>query len=577
MTNIPHFIGPYHIIELLGLGGMGVVYRGQHHQSGQQVAVKTVRITNQGLLQSIRREIRALARLSHPGIVRIVDEGIHHGLPWYAMELLAGKTLRHYARDALNHFCLQPRDKDDDTAELAADPSVKVRPETRPWWTHSLTGSAHTEFEPAANPKPGEEVSEHHYPLSHSSPLDQEYLSTILTLLCRLCAPLAYLHGEGMVHRDLKPDNIFVTPDNYPVLVDFGLIAEFDREISRESLSVDIGGEGTVNYMAPEQILGETVDSRADLYAFGCILYELLTNQPPFTGTTTLQIINAHLSQQALLPSRIIPGLATAFDELMLSLLAKDPYKRLGYASDVAHRLIKLGARQDYPHWGPSPRSYLFPPVFAGRNELQTFWRQYLNRLRQQAKGALLALGGESGVGKTRLATEFAKEATRQGMLVLIGECGASSSFLLEAFRKPFQTITDRCRAGGVEETDRILGARGKILALYEPAFLGLPGQEAYPEPDVLPGPLAKQRLFHALFETLKALGARHPLILIIDDVHWADDLVLGFLEFVLHAEFCEHHPLLILTTFRTEEVGNGLEILLKTSPLTLWQLNRLD
>ena len=92
--NAPARIGPYRIVGMVGEGGMGVVYRGEHEQTGERVAVKTVRVPQEADLAGIRREIHALSRIRHPGVVRIAAEGVERGLPWYAMELLEGTTLR---------------------------------------------------------------------------------------------------------------------------------------------------------------------------------------------------------------------------------------------------------------------------------------------------------------------------------------------------------------------------------------------------------------------------------------------------------------------------------------------------
>jgi protein kinase-like protein len=96
MSQLPRTIGPYRIVELLGRGGMGVVYRAEHVQTGERAAVKTVRVPRAGLLESLRREIHALRRIQHRGIVRIVDAGLQEGLPWYAMELLEGPGLQRF-------------------------------------------------------------------------------------------------------------------------------------------------------------------------------------------------------------------------------------------------------------------------------------------------------------------------------------------------------------------------------------------------------------------------------------------------------------------------------------------------
>ena len=136
----PHdSIGPYRIVGALGRGGMGVVYRGVHRDSGQAVAVKTVNVPREALLQGIRREVRALSRLQHPGIVRIVDEGVEAGLPWYAMELLEGVTLRQHAAAVLHRTGIAtPTVRTADTTGVTPEPG----PANRVWAADSVPTGA---------------------------------------------------------------------------------------------------------------------------------------------------------------------------------------------------------------------------------------------------------------------------------------------------------------------------------------------------------------------------------------------------------------------------------------------------
>src|SRR5262245_23560272 len=248
----PASLGPYRVVRPLGRGGMGVVYRGEHVETGEQVALKTVRVTHAKLLSSIRREIHALRRVDHPSVVRIVAEGIEGGLPWYAMELLQGDTLRIYIAGLA-------------TAEIESSPlagTVTVR-------SHSaeLAEPAASDLGPTSEPR------------------QQAYFATAaggalprtLTLMRAICDALAFVHGMGLVHRDLKPENVFLRDDGMPVLVDFGLALQLSGARGREVLQVGDELEGTPAYMAPEQIRGKLVDARVDLYALGCMLYESVT------------------------------------------------------------------------------------------------------------------------------------------------------------------------------------------------------------------------------------------------------------------------------------------------------------
>nr|QKW93877.1 serine/threonine-protein kinase PknK [Vitiosangium cumulatum] len=505
---LPESIGPYRVLDVLGQGGMGVVYRGEHRETGEAVALKTVRVASSVMLASIRREIHALRRMHHPGVVRIVAEGVWDGLPWCAMELLSGRTLR---------------------GVIDARPS----------------------------------------------------LVATLTLLRRLCAPLAFLHGNGLVHRDLKPENVFIRPDGGPVLVDFGIAAQSGG--AREVLQVGGSVVGSEAYMAPEQIRGDFVDARTDLYALGCILYEAVTGQPPFVASRSAGgVLHQHLRRQPLPPSRVVEGLPPELDALVSRLLAKRPQERLGYAEDVAAALTALGAGAEEPDT-PRPAPYLYRPDFSGRGEVLERLARALEEA-SRGHGGCVFIGGESGVGKTRLAMELATEATYRRLAVVTGECvplgvGGGSEVRaapLHPFRPLLLAVADRCREHGAEETERLLGPRGKVLAAYEPTLARLPGQEAQPEPPPLPPQQARARVLKSLRDTLLALARAQPLLLVLDDLQWADELSLSFLQ-ELTPEHLRAHGVLVVGTYRLDEASGALRRLVQAPGGMDLELERLE
>ena len=287
-------IGPYELLEPLGKGGMGVVYRARHIQSGVMVAIKTIRVPRPAMVQIFQREIQGLAQLRHPGIVQILADGVEDGRPWYAMDLLQGETLSFYWSS------LAAR-----TVEVGGQARRGLELSTRPgtmdslmdrWWTVSLNDVSGSSGLKGTTTKPCLEdlrgivglqgelgrswtkksqsgIRPRRFSAAGSAgrsvrdrgarrfPAAGGFLPTALELMWKICLPLAYLHGEGMVHRDLKPDNILVDSQGWPVLVDFGLLSRFGGTVGREALELSSQAAGTVFYMSPEQIRSDPVDA----------------------------------------------------------------------------------------------------------------------------------------------------------------------------------------------------------------------------------------------------------------------------------------------------------------------------
>ena len=565
--EIPQFIGPYRITGLLGEGGMGVVYRAVHTETNAHAAVKTLQVLNERMLTSIRRETHALGRISHPGVVRIMGAGVEGGLPWYAMELLEGLTLQRFAQNRwLAAVSSAPTLADESGASL----SGVVR----------ASGEINRDA-PVETPRLTPEIVQ-------GQPVGAGALREMLTLIRRLCIPLAYLHGEGIVHRDLKPENVFIRPGMLPVLVDFGLVSRFEGTGGRDSIDILGPTMGTPAYMAPEQIRGEGVDARADLYSLGCVLYELLTGRPPFVATTTMELVGNHLLKDPVPPSELVEGVPAALDEVIMRLLAKRPRERIGHASDLAAALIAIGAEASpgyAPEQLPAPRAYLYRPGLAGRDDLVRELKRYVDDTREGV-GSLVLLGGESGVGKTRLATEVGRVAHGAGLRVVACECvplnspdteGADfNGAPLHPFTRLLQAIADRCRELGAPETARLLGARGWVFAPYAPSLATVPGLTEFARPAALSAEAEQRRLLDDLAQTLAAFAEDKALLLIVDDLQWADELSLAFLDSLTGAWF-EKNPVMILATYRAEERTEAIRKLSAQAWARTVEISRLD
>jgi serine/threonine protein kinase/tetratricopeptide (TPR) repeat protein len=546
---------PYRLVELLGEGGMGRVHRAEHLETGAEVALKTVNRMSPERTLALRMEISALRAVDHPGVVKILDEGIENGLPWYAMELLRGETLAAYNRTLWDSNVGQTH------SGITANDGGTIGE------TPSLASAA-----------------------APQSPKDSESASSVAAALTRtlrlyrdLCEPLAHIHRRGMVHRDLKPSNVFITSSGRVVLMDFGLFAYVTGGVGREIIDAGERAVGTIHYLAPERIEGRQGDARADLYALGCMLYETLTGRPPFVGSAR-DVMAQHVSAAPIPPSELVDGVPRVVEEFVLALLTKAPQTRLGHASDVAALLDDaLGDR------GVSQRSggvaLLYRPELSGREEVLHLLDTCL-RAAISGSGSLVLLRGESGIGKTFLVSELAFRAARAGFRVVTGECAPGAVHAkhgsqvpagpLHPLRRLLQAFADLCQEADPAEQDRVLGGGAAYLAPFDATLAAFAARGGSAAPEALPGPAAAERVISVLGETLREFARTEPVLLVIDDLQWADHLSLDFLGSLNNA-FFQGLPLVVLGTFRSDEASAPLETLVRSKLCTCVSLHRLD
>ncbi len=278
-------LGPYEIIAPLGAGGMGEVYRARDTRLGREVALKVLPESfsrDADRLRRFEQEARAVAALSHPNILAIHDIGEQDGSPFIVSELLEGSSLR----SDLDHGPLPPRKASDYAAQIAQG--------------------------------------------------------------------LAAAHDKGIIHRDLKPENVFITRDGRVKILDFGLAklapARDAKRDSAESDGLTLTSSpteagmvmGTAGYMAPEQVRGAAIDSRTDIFAFGAVLYEMLSGNRAFRRDTAAETMTAILKEEPPELSEMDHPVSPGLERIVRRCLEKQPEQRFQSAKDLAFALEAL-------------------------------------------------------------------------------------------------------------------------------------------------------------------------------------------------------------------------------------------
>jgi predicted ATPase len=368
---------------------------------------------------------------------------------------------------------------------------------------------------------------------------------------------LEHAHAHQVIHRDLKPGNILFDDQGRAKLTDFGLAHLEDASAMTRTGTV----MGTVLYLSPEQAVGQHVDARSDLYALGAVLFEMLTGQPPFTGPSAVSIIYKHLNEQPPPVRRVNAQVPPLVEAVVERLLRKDPARRFPNATETIAAL-RQALLEGEAEQATIPLEELAPEAKTA-GEVAASWvgrEDVLQILREALDAALSGMGrtvlisGEAGLGKTRLAREFAREARERNVLTLSGAC------LYEDAPHPYAPFVELLR--GYEER---VGApqAGALAALWQDAriLLGLGGAGASAERAALlqqGSPVdAQANVFELLSQLLQALARQRPLLLVVDDLQFASPTTLQFFHYL--ARNIRRERILLLGLYRPEELLPGM------------------
>ena len=483
----------YQIIEFIGMGGMGSVYRAHDRLMDSTVAIKKVTVPSEQLITNsvsdptkqshlaLANEFRALASLRHPHIISVLDYGFDSDRsPFFTMELL---------EDA------HP------ITEIASTVSTDVK----------------------------------------------------LKLIIQMLQALSYLHRRGILHRDLKPDNILVTKDeddlHHIKVVDFGLAVAHNYDSQSESII------GTLAYVAPEVLRSESASKASDLYALGMIMYEILADQYPFNISALTELIESILYFR---PRMTVPGIDRSMGSILKKLLQKSPEQRYQTAEEVIRAIADTTEVTLTVESMAVRESFLQSSQFVGREaDFEQLQEALLDA--KQKQGSLLMVKGEAGVGKSRLLDELRTLALVEGMGVVHGQAISDVGL-------PYQIWRDVVRRLVLLST--VTDEQASVLIEIAPDIGHLLNREIIPAPQ-LSETAQKERLIDVIGQLI--MGQNTPILLIMEDLHWSIDSLEPIAQV---GDKLEGLPLCIVGSYRTDEQPNIIEKLPSAKQLTL---NRLS
>jgi PAS domain S-box-containing protein len=390
----------------------------------------------------------------------------------------------------------------------------------------------------------------------------------ILQTAVRLSDTLGYIHGEGIIHSNIKPQNILVDKSGWQIkLTGFDIASRFSVESTVTDTMV-----GTPAYMSPEQTgrMNRVADYRSDLYSLGAVMYELLTGQPPFREKDTLALVHALLAINPVPPHEMNVEVPEVMSAIVMKLLSKSPEKRYqssyGLGVDLRRCLAEIQRTGrltlfEPGEYDPSPLFTISQNLYGRQDELYAL-RDALDHVRQGG-GRFVLIGGKSGIGKTSLVREFQRSLAPHDAGFVTGTFDQLQKQIpYSGFIQAFGSLVDHILLANRDKVSRwrdrlrkALGPNGQIIVDVIPQVEHIVGEQ---KPAALLPPAQAMNRFQTVFQNF--VGAfssiENPLIIFLDNLHWADTASLKLLHTLISGPVM--NGMLVLGAYRDDEVEEG-------------------
>ena len=378
----------------------------------------------------------------------------------------------------------------------------------------------------------------------------------VIDIALEVLAALGEAHAKGIVHRDIKGANIKRTPDGRIKVMDFGLA----QSLGGSTLTGTGTIAGTPAYMSPQQVVGDSVDHRTDLFSLGVLMYELVTGRLPFSGDLDVAVAHSILHEDPITIRELCAEVPAELEQIVFKAMMKSLSERYQSAAEMTEDLIRFRDHDRRRRAGAHEELDLLATREAGSSRRERFRAPMVGRDRpfqrlreihgevRDGEGATVCISGEAGIGKSRLLEEFCQSARRDGTRVVIASClfgGGTSSYFpfAEALRSYFALrgvqSASTLQSFLLDRAPRLGGSLPVLNRFLRYTF-------------ATNGPTSEEELWEVLDQVLAFVAEERPLILIVEDLQWADEGTIRLFQFL--GRRVPRRRFLLIGTYRPEE-----------------------